>query len=860
MKRSTLSAALAPLFRWSCGASLMTAVSSATALADPAADIQFNRHFLVGGADQSLDLSEFEAGRAIAPGVYTLDVHVNDTWLARSPVHLIDAEPGQLVPCLAAADIARWGIILDPPPGEPGNDTPDSPAPCVALSSRLPHAQARLDPLALALHLDIPQRFLARRSRDWVDPSQWDQGAPAAVLDYSANVHRSDGQGGAYHVASLGYRIGLNAGAWRLRHNGFLRWEDGTAARRENGETYFQRDLHRLQATLRAGQGYTSGELFSSVGFTGIRLASDDRMLPQSQRGYAPLIEGVTESAARIQIYQQGRLLHETNVAPGPFLLEDLYATAYNGDLEVVITEANGRERRFIQPFSAVPQLLRPGQHRFGATVGQTEGRAGFPATPLLEATWRQGITNTTTVHAGLRRAQHYHAAVAGVALNTRAGGLSADVTTSSARPSNGEHWRGYAYRTTYSRDIALTGTHLSLAAYRYSTTGYLDLGDLLALRSANAGPLLWQPGRSRSRVELNASQALPGYAGRVWFNGAWTSYWEDTAALASFSAGYSHRWRSASYSIAARRSRAVDTRRLHARDETSVNLTLSIPLGRAATSPSLLATSTVSGRAQQVRMGLSASASDALNYFGGIERSSAGSAGADAGLFYQGDRAATNASAIWTPGHLQLNVGASGGVVAHQGGLTFAHTVGDTFGLVHATAAQGATVDHGRMRVDRRGYAVVPHLTPYRTARIDIDPRGIPEDIQFTSTRAIAVPTAGAMVRLMYATEQRGNQHAFIVRAPHDQPIPFGAKILDDQGEALGMVGQGGQAWFAAAAHVPRVRIQWPAGAATIECEVDLREAATVRTCNPLLRETAETTRPVPATSTSSFRTRVMP
>ncbi|MCE4870628.1 fimbria/pilus outer membrane usher protein, partial [Campylobacter coli] len=61
----------------------------------------------------------------------------------------------------------------------------------------------------------------------------------------------------------------------------------------------------------------------------------------------------------------------DINVAPGPYEIDDLLGTAYAGDLDVEVTEADGQVERFSVPFSAVPQLLRPGQHRFTATAGE---------------------------------------------------------------------------------------------------------------------------------------------------------------------------------------------------------------------------------------------------------------------------------------------------------------------------------------------------------------------------------------------------------------------------------------------------------------------------------------------------------
>ncbi|WP_177335341.1 fimbria/pilus outer membrane usher protein, partial [Klebsiella variicola] len=86
----------------------------------------------------------------------------------------------------------------------------------------------------------------------------------------------------------------------------------------------------------------------------------DERMWPQGKRGYAPEVHGVASSSARVVIKQLGKVIYETHVPPGPFYIDDLYNTRYQGDLQVKVIEANGKVSRFTVPYSAVPDSVRP--------------------------------------------------------------------------------------------------------------------------------------------------------------------------------------------------------------------------------------------------------------------------------------------------------------------------------------------------------------------------------------------------------------------------------------------------------------------------------------------------------------------
>jgi outer membrane usher protein len=83
-------------------------------------------------------------------------------------------------------------------------------------------------------------------------------------------------------------------------------------------------------------------------------------MYPASMRGYAPVIRGTAGSSAEVSIRQNGHEIYRINVAPGAFVIDDLPLLSSGGDLEVMITEADGQGRMFTVPYSSVP-LQREG-------------------------------------------------------------------------------------------------------------------------------------------------------------------------------------------------------------------------------------------------------------------------------------------------------------------------------------------------------------------------------------------------------------------------------------------------------------------------------------------------------------------
>ena len=102
-----------------------------------------------------------------------------------------------------------------------------------------------------------------------------------------------------------------------------------------------------------------------------VQLSSVDDMLPDSLRGYAPVVRGVAATNARVEIRQNGYVIYSTNVAPGPFEIHDVYPHTNNGDLQVTVNEADGSHKTFSVAYSSSQHAAR--RHlNFQLTAGTT--------------------------------------------------------------------------------------------------------------------------------------------------------------------------------------------------------------------------------------------------------------------------------------------------------------------------------------------------------------------------------------------------------------------------------------------------------------------------------------------------------
>jgi len=846
-----------------CGAAFATSfwpTSARAAAADASANpgggfVEFDRSMLAGGGKDAADIARFEHGNPVLPGLYDLDVYVNGNWIGRLDVRFAMPAPNaSALPCVNKDLMNRMGLV-------PVNaDTAavaklQSADACVQLSELIPDAKLSLDMPNLRLDASVPQAYMGQMPRGYVDPASWDAGVPAFLLNYNFNSYHATSAGHGQTSTYLGLRAGLNIGLWQLRQDSTVTWQSGlpgTPGQRHwhNIDAYAQHALPKLRAKIVLGDSFTDGAVFDSFGLRGVQLATDDQMLPQSLRGYAPLVRGVADTNARVTIRQNGVQIYETTVAPGPFVIRDLYPTGYGGDLEVTVTEADGRQHGFSVPYAPVAQLLRPGVTRFDVATGQLRNAHLQDKPGVIQAAVQHGFDNVFTGYVGVQGSAGYAAALIGGAFNTRFGALALDITQAHANiPHYGTH-NGQSFRITYSKIIPDTDTSLTVAAYRYSTGGFLSLVDAESARdyahrgldalqylpsdipTINGVPVesLLTPAQRaalagsvyntdndftaqgllqrRSRFTLTLSQRL-GQSGSLYANASVNDYWNRNGRDTQFQVGYNNHFRRLSWGISATRSRLV-----FGGYDNQFFLNASLPLGETTHAPNLsvnLTQSDAAGSDEQVMLSGSAGEWNQFAYGASASHGNAGGGtalGVNAG--YRSPYATLDASVGKGNGYSQESVSASGAVVTHKGGVTFGQPTGGTVAIVHVPGADGAHVTNSPgVRVDRFGYALVPYLTPYQLDTIQIDPQGLPLDVQLDATSAQVAPYAGAIVRVDFRSKE-GRALIARIHMPDGKPVPFGAQVFDTRSEPLGIVGQGGLALLRGVASSGRLRVHW--------------------------------------------------
>ncbi|WP_272689429.1 fimbria/pilus outer membrane usher protein [Providencia sp. PROV033] len=825
------------------------------AVAPTQADDYFDPSFLgVVGENTDVDLSAFSQAGGVAEGEYTVSVFVNQQDVGQFTLNFIKNAQGDIAPELTPEQLDTFGVnvphipvLKDLPKGELISD----------LGALIPQATTRLDLSRLRLTISVPQVAMQSLISRNADPSLWDDGIPALMANYNVSAGRTtsryDGKKNQNTNVFASARLGANAGPWRLRsnltHSRFEYSGGHNSSATTNTQTYFSnttlsRDIRALRSTLLVGESSTGSDVFDGVPFKGVQLTSNEQMLPSQLRGYAPAISGVANSNARVTIRQNGNIVYEAYVAPGPFYINDIQQAGLSGDYDVTVTEADGAQRQFVVPYSSLPVMLRPGGWKYEVASGRYNGSLTTRSrrSDFILGTAVYGLHNDVTLYGGALLAKDYQSLSLGTGVSLGDfGAVSTDVTHSSAKfsysnqvASTSERKTGQSYRIRYSKSLMATGTSVDLTALRYSTEHFYNFSEFNSQGyRLEDGLSPWTLQRRRSSFQTQLSQQMQQY-GSLHFRANRDDYWGSSRTLTGLSVGYSNSFKSVSYGVNYNIDRVKDSRN-NWPENRQLSFNLSVPFSLFTQDrdvQSIYATYSLShdqnGRTQH-NSGLSGSLMDGKLSYGASQswgnKGQIANTNLNAG--YQGDKGSISGGYSYSNNAQSINMNASGGALLHADGLTLSRSMGDSVALISAPGAEGVSVNGGTAVTDWRGYAVAPYLTDYNKNSIGLDPSTLPENVDLPQSNTNVYPTKGAVVKANFRT--RIGYQVLMTLKQGAKSVPFGAiatLITDNSADNMSsIVGDAGQVYLTGLPETGELLVKW-GDAAAQQCQVnfDLR------------------------------------
>lgn len=756
--------------------------------------VEFDSAFFTG---VGIDVSRFSRGNPVLPGTYKVVIAVNEKPVGKAEIQFIEnpKDPLRATPCVDEQFIAVAGVSVE---------EKKATEQCQPLNVWLPEATWRLDVNEQTFNLTVPQALIIARRADEVPVALWDDGINAAFVGYNANYYRSHSKDSTSDTAYMGIDGGLNLLGWRMRIRGDANYSSDTGDTEFNSSNlYAEHDVTALKSQFRIGEIYGSSSFFDSFPMKGISLSSDTRMLPDSLNNFKPVIRGVAETNAKIEVKQKGNTILETTVPPGEFTITDYNTVSSSDDLDVTITEADGRTRIFSIPYNSGARLLYPGIGLYTLNVGNyNQNDSDDPL--VVQATYEYGLNNLVTLYTGGEYFQDYYAAQAGVSFNTTIGAISLDMTHSSLDTPDGEKLTGQSWGMMYSSTLTSTDTSFNLAAYRYSTANYYDLDDAIYYLGDEDHD---RADNMRSNIQMNINQNFAEGWGSIYTSANWSDYWDSDRTEKSYQIGYNNSIGRVSYSLSVNRYYTEDNEK-----DDQIYLSLSVPLGSDMNKRPLFDylnvnyTTSNNGKSRMLSTSssgynkendLSYGVNAGYNRTDGYGEDKLANAGANMTWNTRYGTLGSSFSAN-TDDSRQFSLSGRGGAVAHHGGFTFGREISNSsaMALVVAKGATGTRVtNESATSINNSGYAFVSNLSPYRYNDISLDPSTMESDTELKETSVRVVPRAGAIVEVPFSTDDRRSVF-LLMRKADGSNVPFGAEVMNEQNEQVGMLGQNGRAF----------------------------------------------------------------
>lgn len=496
----------------------------------------------------------------------------------------------------------------------------------------------------------------------------------------------------------------------------------------------------------------------SAVRLGGVQLARNFAVRPDLVTYPLPRFSGQAAVPSAVDLFINGYKAGSEQVQPGPFTLNTVPFINGAGEASVVTTDALGRQVVTTVPFYVANTLLQQGGSDYAAAAGALRrgyGQRNFDYGPAVATgSYRFGLTDAITLEAHAEGARALGLlGVGAVGALGSLGVANAAISQSRLRGEGGRQLQfGYQYsaqrfgfawqhsrRSSAFGDLAVYDTrNLRLPRRSSQATGNIALPDGAGSLAAGYFDLLGADGQRTRLASLSYSRAL------------------GQAAFLS-----------------------VNFNRSIGQRDRNLQLLLTLPFDESG----MVSTAVVRDRrntTQQVGYSRSAPPGGGfgwnLSYAGGGDapryRQASGTwrsayAQVQGGVFQQGSE-----SGSW--------LGASGSVVAMDGGLFAANRVNDAFVLVSSGGVPDVTVRFENQvlgRTDVRGHLLLPSVTGYYPAHVEVDTLELPDYMQVQQGRQrVAVPSGGGAV-VRFSVQQTIAAQIVLVDE-HGRALPVGAAV----------------------------------------------------------------------------------
>ncbi|WP_311746983.1 fimbria/pilus outer membrane usher protein [Proteus terrae] len=755
--------------------------------------VEFNIHMLDAEDRDNVDLSRFATSNYIIPGMYYLDIRINGRDFPRQNINYVEVKPNYSIACIDPTLLKKLTV------NEENQKFIEEISPDCFDISQLPGISIKND--GGILDIVMPRSLMKYEDTDWTPPELWDPGVSGLLVDYTLTGTSTHPNKGNNNNSLTGYgQAGINVGEWRLRaeYQGNYSSEYSSNNSFDWNQIYAYKPLPNQAAKLTLGETYLNSQVFDSFRFTGANIQSDERMLPPSLQGYAPEIHGIANTNAKVTVTQNGRLIYETTVPAGPFVIKHLQDTV-QGQLNVRVEEQNGKVNEFQVQTANLPYMTRPGSVRYNTSMGQSSLNNHKVQGPVFyQGDFSWGMNNTWSLYGGaLLTAKDYNAWSLGLGHDMgRLGTLSGDITQSYSKTYEDENINGMSFKLNYAKTFDEYHSTITFAGYRFSEKTFRSFSQYIDERYNDIN----NNGYEKEMYTITGNKTFWAddieKSTTLYLSYRHQNYW-DKNTQEQYGVTVSRNFSIMGIEQINTNLSAFRTQHKGNTDD-SISFNVSVPLGSGKSIGYSLQDS--NGKVNQM-----ASYSDNSNY-NNLWRVRAGlssdnKANTDGYYQHRSQYAEINANASYQQdNYVAVGATVKGGFTATRHGAAL-HSSSMTSStarmMVDTDGVAGVPFNNQSTTTNLFGIGVLTDLTSYNNvdARIDVDK--MDSDIETHKAITSATLTEGAIGYYKFPVRQ-GERLMAILQTVDQKYPPFGAEVTNKNGENMGMVMEDGLVYIA--------------------------------------------------------------
>ncbi|ENO0517333.1 fimbrial biogenesis usher protein [Escherichia albertii] len=728
----------------------LTFVSPVSAGDMEIAEVDFDRETLKSlGVNPNVSHYFSRASRFL-PGEYSLALSLNGQKKGNIAAHF--DENGDL--CLDLAFLQQAGLKV------PSSETNG----CYNYAQSYPGTIITPLPNQEALEIIVPPQAIAPVGLDMTNITT---GGTAGLLNYNLMSSRTEFANESSDYSQAALVGGINFNNWMLRSNQFLTQSNGKFSN-QTSSTYLQRTFTDIKTLMRAGEVNLNNSVLEGTSIYGIEIAPEYAL---QAGGSGVQVTGIANTAqARVEIRQQGMLIHTTLVPVGAFTIPDVPIRNGNSDLDVTVVETDGRSHNYIVPSSLFNQHVESFQgYRFA--MGRVDDN--YDESPwVFSASGGWNLTHWSALNGGIIVAENYQAASIRQSLVP----LS-DLTLSSQISSsqdNKDSLRGQKYRldATYNLPFSL-GLTTSIA---YSDRNYRELPEAIDDDYTD-------PTKSIYALSLNWSNELLGGFN---ISGYKTISYDGDNDATNLNVNWNKAFKHATVSVNWQHQLSASVNSKDDGDLFYVNL--SIPFGRSNTASFY---TRHDDHKTHYGTGVMGVVSDEMSYYVSAERDhdqreTSVNGSLSTNLHYTQVSLAAGASGS---NNRTYNGTMSGGIALYDQGVAFSPwAINDTFAIAKLDkniAGVKIVTQAGPVWTDFHGNAVIPSLQPWRASDIEIDTVSLPKNMDVGNGTKMIKQSRGTVGKVGFSaiTQRRA---LLTITLLDGKKLPRGIALEDDEGRYL--------------------------------------------------------------------------